>query len=159
MVEAHIGMFPFKATDVREAVTLHSYSQFVLIWTSLKWYTVWRDAEINWMVYFKCLCCCCIEHAVRIWPALWRTYVIWGWDSRSSSKYLCSEGCSPSLKLGGSRLFDASLFIDTKLCVGDTDLFSVTPLRNRKSNLRAIVCCSELRHGPSFHRATSSALP
>ena len=71
--------------------------------------------------------------------------LMWGWDSRSSSIYLCSEGSSPSLKLGGFNSFDTSLFMDTQLCVGDTDLLSVT-LRNRKNNLRAIVCCSELRH-------------
>ena len=103
------------------------------------------DEQIHWIVHSKCLCCCCIEHAVRIWPALWRTYVMWGWDSKSSSKYLCSEGRSPSLKLGGSKSFDASLFMDTQLCVGDCDLFSVK-LRNRKNYLRAIECCSGLRH-------------
>src|SRR4029434_7352140 len=61
---------------------------------------------------------------------------MWGCDGRSSSTYLCSEGSSPSLKLGGLKSFDASLFMDTQLCVGDADLFSVTP-RNRKNTFES----------------------
>ena len=99
---------------------------------------------IGWFILSVCVAVV-LNMRSWIWPTLWRTYVMWGWDSRSSSIYLCSEGSSPSLKLGGFNSFDTSLFMDTQLCVGDTDLLSVT-LRNRKNNLRAIVCCSELRH-------------
>lgn len=98
---------------------------------------------IGWLIWSVCVAVV-LNMRSWIWPALWRTYVMWGWDSRSRSTYLCSEGSSPSLKLGGLQSFDASLFMDTQLCVGDCDLFSVT-LRNRKNNLRGIVCCSGLR--------------